>query len=153
VPASDTRLKFSPSKSALDFDAVDFCESAVKIREVGVEQIKDAAIIPDDFGEEETRFLEHRILQRSAPARERFRISLMRSEPAELQPLHAEIVHERFGTRVFQHAANLRVEIRGQTIRERVAEQFIVRAGAPQKITQPCGELELVDRMRLVLFG
>ena len=109
-------------------------------------------VVADDFVEEKARLFQHRSTQRGSPALEDFLVRLVRGEAAELQPLHPEILHERFGAFVFEHSADLRVEVCGEGFFAREFQQFLIRHRGPKEVAQPRGEVKFVQRMRLGIF-
>ena len=68
-------------------------------------------------------------------------------EVAQIQPLRREVVDQRLGALVGQHAAHLLLEHRGvlEAPVHRGIEQLVVGNAAPQEERQPRRQLEIVD--------
>ena len=69
---------------------------------------------------------------------------------AQIEPLSGEIIHQRFRTRVGQHAPHLLFEHRGLlqfSLIGRV-QQFIVGDAAPQEEGKPRGQFKVAEAVR-----
>ena len=82
-------------------------EPLVEERVLRVEKLQDAAVLPHDALEEPLGLLAHRHAQVLIEVGKLLDVRLDVLERAELQPLSAELPHQRRGPRVLQHAPHL----------------------------------------------
>ena len=102
----------APEMIAVDVrDPVVACETLIDERVVGVQQIQDAPILAQRAVQEQFRLLLKRIAQVLVEVREDVRIGQHTAQPAKLEPLRREVVHERsLGPRVGQQTPGLLIE-------------------------------------------
>ncbi len=111
---------------------------------IGVEQIDNAAIFTNDAFEEHLHFALQGETQISVEVR-RFRVRTV--QLAQSHPFGCEIVDERFGFRIFQHAARLLFEHAG--IRKFAGnseiQKLVVRNAAPKEKRKPGSEFDVAQ--------
>ena len=119
-------------------------EPLVDEREVGVDQIQDAAILADDGLEQQFRLAPEGVAE---VAVELLRCRRHVVELPQLQPLSGQIVDERRGRGIRQHAPRLLLEHRGigEPALCRQPQQLLVRDAAPEEEGQPRRQLEIAD--------
>ena len=88
-------------------DAIVTCEPLVDEGEVRVEQRDDAAILLHDRAEQQLGLTLQRIPKVAVEIR---RVGTDVLQLSQVQPLPGEVVHQRIGTRIRQHAAHLPLE-------------------------------------------
>ena len=152
-PSRPRRGLSGPSEIASHARAVDVRNAVVTRqplvheREVGVEQVDDAAVLLHDRAEEQLRLALERLAQVAVEVR---RVGPGILQVAQQQPLAGEVADERLGARVGQHAAHLLFERR--RILERAAlrrrEQLVVRDAAPEEERQPRRQLVVTEAER-----
>ena len=122
-------------------------EPLVDEREVGVEQVDDAAVLLHDRAEEQLRLALERLAQIAVPVG-RIRPGIL--QVAEQQPLAGEVVDERLRPRIRQHAAHLLFERRRilQRAASRLGQQLLVRDAAPEEERQPRRQLVVTEAER-----
>ena len=118
-------------------------ETLVQERVAAVDEIEDAAILPDDRLEEELRLAAHRQPQVVFELRELVAIPRQRFERAELQPLAAEVLGECLRLRIPQHPPHLEGEDLRIAQRARIGRppKFGVGHARPQEVRQPRRQL------------
>ena len=136
----------APELAAVDVrDAVVLRQPLVDERVVRVQQIDDAAIFADDAVEEQLDFAPHRLPQRIVEVGIDQRQRARALQAAQVQPLAGEVLRQRLGPRILQHAADLPLEhdriLEPALARER--DQLIVGAGAPQEERQARRQVQI----------
>ena len=123
-------------------------EPLVGIREVGVEQRRDAAIFPDRAADEQFRLALERLQQAQVVVRIALGIDDDFFDAAQVQPLRGEVADERVdGAGIRQHAPNLLLEDR--RLRQLVPfcerQQLIVGDAAPEEERQSRRDLQITQ--------
>ena len=125
----------------------------VQERVIRVQQIEDAAVLAHDRRKEPPRLFQHRGPQAVVEPGESLRVRREAVQPLQLQPLQGEVLDQRLGFRVLEHAPHLGVRDCPQLVLLGQLGQFLVRHGAPQEVRQPRGELVFVQRPDLGAVG
>jgi len=110
-------------------------EALVDEREVGGDQIEDAAILPDNAVEEELSLADECVGERRVPVREKEAVGPHFLHVLQPQPLRRETRRERERPRIRHHARDLFIEDRRVAERaiSRGFEQLLIRQRAPQE--------------------
>ncbi len=110
-----------------------------------IEQIEDAAVFPDDIGEEKGGFLAHRFDHRLAGT----------LNDGKVQPLLGERLAEFIEARVLNEMGEELAGVR-RIPQDSLAGEFlegVVRAGHPEEEGEAGGEIEVVDIGELRIRG
>lgn len=122
-------------------------EAAVEHREIGGDEVGEAQVVAEDFGEEQLSLAEHRDFQHVIELGVENVAGHGEVDVAQAEPLAGEVFGEGGGFRMIEQALDLRAERRG--LREFALfgerEQFFVRHGAPEEIGEAAGEREVVE--------
>ena len=81
-------------------NAVEFRQRLIQERELTIDEIQNTAVLADHRVKKEPRFLAHGVTKLLVKIREAIRIRLETIEIAKLQPLSAEVIHQRHGFRI-----------------------------------------------------
>ena len=114
----------------------------VEERVASVDEVEDAAVVPDDRIEEELGLAPHRQAQVILELRELVAVARQRLEGAELQPLAAEILGQRVRLRATCASPGR------QGSAGRVACRYRLRAGARRRACSPTGNTISASRAR-----
>ena len=141
----------APEPAAVDAgDAVVPGEPLVDEGVVGVEEVEHAAVVAQGAGEKQGRLVPECLDEVVVEVGIRHRVALDVLEVAQVQPLHGEVVDERPGPQVGEHAPDLLVEDRriAQPARLRRVEQGVVGDAAPEEKGEPRGDLDVAQPVR-----
>jgi len=108
------------------------------------DQLEHAAIPQQDILEEQLRLLAHRLPQIVVEIDEQPQVRRHRLEPAQVQPLRAEVRHQVARPRILQHARHLGPPPlrRPQFTALRRAQQRLIGQAAPKEKRKPRGEFQ-----------
>src|SRR5438552_2741381 len=110
---------------------------------VRVKEIEDGTVLLDEIEEEVDRFFEHGFAQVVIEAFKTLAVdAVVLFETAEIEPIAAELCDEAEDAIVVEHPASLGQENFRfvKVARGGVIEQFLVRHGGPEEITEAAGE-------------
>ena len=82
-----------------------------------------------------------------------FLVGRERWHVSEIQPLTSEVLHERVRPRIFDHAADLRVEVGAELAVVGEAEEFVVGHCAPEEVREAGGEFVILKWADLRVVG
>ncbi len=136
-------------------NAVVFGQQFIQERVLAIDEVADGPVLAHHRFEEHARLGPHGILQFGSPFGEELGIGLHGVQAAGLQPLSAEVLRERRGLGVGDHALHLRVQyIRlVQLVGFAQAQQFVVGNGTPQEEAQARSEFRIADGRNGAGFG
>ncbi len=131
-------------------DAVVPGEQLVEIRVARVEELRNRTVVAENRVEEQLRLGPHGVAQFRSPLRETIGIGTNRIEIADFEPLPREVLRERRGPFVGEHARDLRVEHgrRAELALLGQGDELLVRHGAPQEVAQPRRQLDIRHAVR-----
>jgi hypothetical protein len=114
-------------------------ETLVDVGEIGAEQIEHTPVLAEDRADEQLDLALERFTQRRVEIREDVGVRIDALERAQLQPLHRELRHERFRTRVGEQAPDLRFDDRrlGQAAVLGQLQQLVVRRPGGEEEREP----------------
>ncbi len=92
-------------------DAIERGQAMVEKRVLRSDEIQQAAIFGHDVRKQRQRFLMHVMAQVGIPIGKQFGVGKRAVEPARLQPLVGEILHQRPRFWVAEHAPHLRFQL------------------------------------------
>ncbi len=117
-------------------DVVVVCESFVEDGEVGIDEIEDGEVVPEDVVEEAACFGEHGFLEKFVEFGEESSVGRGEFDVAEVEPLAGEVFDEAGDTWVFDHAFDLLSDDFG--IGEFVLfgefEELVIGHGGPEEV-------------------
>src|SRR5690606_18421508 len=154
---ASARVELGAERHAAEVTAVDSRnpvmtrEALVDERVVGGQQIQNAAVLVNDAREEELRLALEALPQSVVEIRELVRVRMDVVEVPQVEPLTREVLDERRGLRIREHARHLG----GKHLRPaelaalRDLEQLVVGDAAPDEERQAARELDVADGVGL----
>ena len=133
------------------FDAVMLRQQFVQECEPGIQKIRKRAIFAQHRFKEHPRFGLHCLAQFRPPRGKLLRIRFDYIQVARLQPLTGEIVSQRGGLFIGQHALDLRRQRarRAQFAAFSQRQQLIIRHRPPQEVAQARGQFQVSNLVNL----
>ena len=127
--------------------AVMLGQALVQVGVVGIQEVHDAAVFLHDAGEEHLGLGLHGGAQALVKVREDAAVRTLIVQLAQIQPLAGEILGQRPGARIGQHAGDLGLQHGrpGQLALLGDGDQLVVGDGAPQEEGQAGGQFHVGD--------
>ena len=149
-------MVFRPQRHFSKIHPIDFGNSVVPGQSfvqkgpVGMDQLRDAAIVSQHLREEEFRLRHQRHAERCVVLRIGV-VRLHRQRLVDLQPLPDKVLHEPLRLRILEHALNLSAQYFRpmQLAACSDFQQRVVWQRLPEKIRQPRRERVIIQRPRL----
>src|SRR5437763_1609119 len=127
-------------------DAVMARQPLVQKREIGVEEIENAAVFLDDGFKEQFGLLEHGGAKSFVKAREKLRIRRSVFQAAQFQPLPGKIRDQGVRFAILEHAPHLCIQNRlfMQLALPGLLEKLVIGHAAPQEVGEPASQLKII---------